>query len=321
MKSPLLVVGAARSGTTLVAERLLGAHPDVRYWSEPSFVWRYGNAYKLHDMLRVEDCTRHIRSRIRAAFEDQRRQRPEALLVEKTPANTFRMPFVLYVLPEARVLHVVRDGRQSTRSAREEWAGLGGSALDSAKIRQKSMFFRLASMIRRDLRLRERYVGPLSPLELPAYGPRAFSFLMRQMFHVSLLPWGARFPGMMRARRQLGLLEVAALQWHLSVQLTRSACAHLGPNQYREVTFERLQAEPESTLRAIREFSGLSPDANWLDRCLELLEPRPVDPAVGLTRNEIARVEAMIGTTLQELGYPLLVRSPSNEPATGCFEA
>lgn len=311
MKPPLLVVGAARSGTTLIGERLLGTHPDVLYWSEPSFVWRYGNAYKLHDMLRVEDCTRHIRERIRAAFEAHGRQQPDALLVEKTPANTFRMPFVLCALPEARVLHVIRDGRQATRSAREEWAGRGGSALDSANLRRQSMLLRLASMIRRDLRARERYVGPLSLLELPAYGPRAFSFLLRQIFHLSLLPWGARFPGMMRVRRHLGLLEVAALQWNFSIQLTRSACAHLDESRYREVTFEQLQTDPKSTLNAIREFAGLSADVDWADRCLHLLAPRPIDPGAGLTTDEIVRMETMIGMTLRDLGYPPLLGSLS----------
>lgn len=311
MKPPLLVVGAARSGTTLIGERLLGTHPDVLYWSEPSFVWRYGNAYRLHDMLRVEDCTRHIRKRIRAAFEAHGRQHPDALLVEKTPANTFRMPFVLCVLPEARILHVIRDGRQATRSAREEWAGRGGSALDSANLRRQSILLRLASMIRRDLRVRERYVGPLSLLEFPAYGPRACSFVLRQMFHMSLLPWGARFPGMMRVRRQLGLLEVAALQWNFSIQLTRSACAHLDSTRYREVAFEQLQTDPRSTLNAIREFAGLSADGDWEDRCLDQLAPRPIDPGAGLTTDEIARMEAMIGATLRELGYPLLLGSLS----------
>lgn len=309
MRPPLLIVGAARSGTTLVGQALLGSHPDVSYWAEPAFVWRYGNAYKLHDMLAIEDCRPSVRRRIRAAFERKAGERPGALLVEKTPANSYRMPFVLATLPEARILHVVRDGRQAVRSAREEWAGRGGAALDSARLRRKSTLPRVLGMIGSEMRLRERYVGPLTPLELPAYAPRTLGFLLRQLFHASWLPWGARFPGIVTARWQLGLLQTVALQWHLSVHLTRSACASLGPEQYHEIMFEDLHSEPEETLRAVARFAGLEPRERWLRQCLEFIRPRRIEPGAGLTDVEIERIEYVAGVTLAGAGYPLLSTS------------
>lgn len=311
MKSPLLVVGAARSGTTLVAERLLGGHPDVLYWSEPAFVWRYGNAYRFHDMFCVDHCRPGIRRRIRSAFERKESERPHELLVEKSPANSYRMPFVLSVLPEARILHVVRDGRQVARSARAEWAGRGRTAYDSAAMRRLSSSRRIVAMIQRDLRWHERFIGPASPFELPAYLPRALGLLLRQTLHVSWFPWGPRFPGILRARRQLGALEVAALQWHLSVTLTKSACAHLGGTRYHEVAFERLQVAPRETLEEIREYAGLAPCEEWSRTSLALLKPRPVEASDGLSNDEIVRIEEMFGLTLEGLGYTLL--SPSAE--------
>ena len=305
MRQPLLVVGAARSGTTLVAQRLLGAHPDVHYWSEPAFVWRYGNAYRLHDMLGADDARPHVAARIRSAFESKVAERPDALLVEKTPANCLRMPFVLSVLPDARILHVVRDGRQVVRSAREEWAGRGGGALDSSQIRGLERRRRLAALVRRDIRWGERLLGPLSILELPAYLPRILGFLARQVFQSDVFPWGPRFPGIVRARWELGVLGAAALQWQLCVLLTRSVCSALGSARYREVAFERLQAQPEATLREIQSFAGLADGDDWLGKSLELLQPRSAHPATGLTAEEVAYVESIIGATLNELGYPM----------------
>lgn len=306
MRSPLLVVGAARSGTTLIGERLLGSHPDVLYWSEPSFVWRYGNAYKLHDLLTEDDCSERIRHRIRAAFTAKAAEQPDALLVEKTPGNSYRMAFVLSILPEAKVLHVIRDGRQVARSAREEWAGRGGTALDSASVRRLGGTRRLATLIGRDLRWSERFMGPVSVLELPAYLPRTGGFLLRQVLHKSWLPWGPRFPGILRSRWQLGILGVAAMQWRLSVHLVRRDCARLGPARYREVAFEDLQTRPELTLHTIREFAGLNEDREWSKRCLETLAPRRVDPGAGLTAVEVARVEELVGEMLVAAGYPLI---------------
>lgn len=303
MKSPLLVVGAARSGTTLIAERLLGSHPDVHYWSEPNFVWRYGNAFKLHDMLQTADCRPHVRERIRAAFEHEARCRRGALLVEKTPANSYRMPFVLRVLPEARILHVVRDGRQAARSAREEWSGRGGRALDSASIRARRAPGRLRAIIKRDFRLFERYVGPWSVVEIPAYLPRLVGLVLRQVLHASWLPWGPRFPGILSARWNLGLLEVAGLQWQYSVQLTRGACARLGPERYMEVRFEQLQQSPRDALKTMSEFAGLEVRSQWLDAALARLQPRAASPTAGLSDSEVERLEAIIGATLTDLGY------------------
>lgn len=306
MRPPLLIVGAARSGTTLLGQMLLGSHPDVLYWAEPAFVWRYGNAYKLHDMLGVEACRPAVRRRIRSAFERKAAERPGALLVEKTPANSYRMPFVLATLPEAKILHVVRDGRQAVRSAREEWRGGSRTALDSASLRRKSTLPRIGAMVGREARWAERYVGPLTPLELPAYLPRISSFLLRQAFHVSWLPWGARFPGIARARRQLGLLGVVALQWHLSVHLTRSSCAHLGPDRYLEVAYERIQSQPEPALRDIARFAGLEATDRWLRGCAATVMPRHTNPGAGLTPGEISEIEAIAGATLIAAGYPLL---------------
>lgn len=312
MRPPLLIVGAARSDTTLMGQVLLGAHPDMSHRPGRAFVWRYGNAYKLHD-LGVDDCRPTVRWRIRAAFE--RKSGRATGISARSPRRTrIGCPSYAGGLPETRILHVVRDGRQAVRSAREEWAGRGGGALDSARLRRKSTLPRVIAMIGREIRLRERHVGPLTPLELPAYAPRTLSFLLRQLLHASWLPWGARFPGIVRARWQLGLLETVALQWHLGVHLTRSACVPLGPEQYHEVMFERLHSEPEEVLRAVARFAGLEPRERWLRRCLELIRPRPVEPGAGLTDDEIGRIENVAGATLWPA--PAIRFSPSTSRAS-----
>lgn len=51
---PIIIVGAPRSGTTLMG-KVLSRHPDLEYLMEPRMTWRYGNDRK-SDMLKPSDA-------------------------------------------------------------------------------------------------------------------------------------------------------------------------------------------------------------------------------------------------------------------------
>ena len=63
---PIVVVGAPRSGTTLMGE-LLSAHPALAHVEEPRLTWRYGNDAK-SDMLGPEDARPEVCQFIRQRF-------------------------------------------------------------------------------------------------------------------------------------------------------------------------------------------------------------------------------------------------------------
>ena len=117
---PIVILGAARSGTTLTGE-ILGRHPDVAYWIEPKYVWRYGRPLARDDIRTAAEATLRVRHYIRRAFNQYTERRGKSRFMEKTPSNCFRLPFVHAVLPNARFLHIVRDGRDVARSAVKKW--------------------------------------------------------------------------------------------------------------------------------------------------------------------------------------------------------
>ena len=117
-----LVVGCARSGTSILGE-LLAAHPSVAYVFEAQRTWdQVGNARDQSHRLVAADATPEARAQIRAWFAEQLGS--AALVVEKTPRNILRLPFVRAVFPEARVIHIVRDGRDVACSL---LPGIGGA--------------------------------------------------------------------------------------------------------------------------------------------------------------------------------------------------
>lgn len=128
---PIFVLGMPRSGTTLV-ERLLGNHPDVRLGGEmqdfnvcikrelgietgafidPQIVARIGEA----DWQRVGDA---YRGRLRERFGD------DGYVTDKMSGNSFYVHAIAAALPEARIVHVVRDPLDTCFSI---WSDLFGA--------------------------------------------------------------------------------------------------------------------------------------------------------------------------------------------------
>lgn len=121
-----LIIGCARSGTSILGE-LIAAHEDVNYIFEAHEVWeRGGQGHDESHRLTEEHATRKVTKKIRKWFEKQDDGR---LIVEKCPRNTLRVPYIRAIFPEAKIIHIVRDGRDVTCSLKpgmggEEWLHL-----------------------------------------------------------------------------------------------------------------------------------------------------------------------------------------------------
>lgn len=121
MSGLAFVIGCARSGTTVLAD-LISAHPDVAGVFEAHAVWeRAGAGPDGSHRLVARDATPEVRTELGAWA--RREGRGHALLVEKNPRNTLRVPFLRTVFPQARFVHVVRDGRDTAWSL---LPGIGG---------------------------------------------------------------------------------------------------------------------------------------------------------------------------------------------------
>lgn len=304
---PIVVLGAARSGTSMLAGQILALHPDIAYWSEPNFIWRYGAAYRRHDVRDGSDATPAVRGYIRARFREFVENRDgRTRFMEKTPSNCLRVPFVDAVLPDARIIHIVRDGRDVAISAAREWKGSGTPREERTGERPHSGSLRRAGRILEAQAQQPQRIRDLrSLLEAPAYLPRAVSAVGRRLTHSSRISWGPRFPGLAQTRRAMSLLETCAVQWDVSVRWARSACQAIPPQRVLDVRYEDLRRDPTTWMRRILEFTELDhDDASVADLAGRIDPPASRDWSVRLTASEIACLEARIGDTLAALGYP-----------------
>ncbi|MEM9881544.1 MAG: sulfotransferase [Planctomycetota bacterium] len=246
---PIVVVGAPRSGTTILGS-LLGTHPDLTYLEEPRLTWKFGNDRR-SDMLRPEHATPPVVAHIRRAFARRVAEGGGRRLLEKTPSNALRLGFVDAVLPDALYVHILRDGVESVLSIAQFW-GRHTTGIPRHKLAQ---------------RLREH-----KPSRLPHYGKEVLRRLAPGLMG-GASPWGPRLPGIEAMARELRPLEVAALQWRTCVERAVDFGRSLPPDRYLQLRLEDLGVE---VARRIVEFVGLPP-SDAVDRAIDE-QFRPTDP-------------------------------------------
>ena len=126
-------VGSRRSGTYWL-QRIVCAHPDVAEVPSETHLFSHGIA-PLLERFQYEDPSApdvglvyakrdevigHLRALCDTVFGGFREGR--ASVAERTPLHVNHLPLIHEVYPEARFIHIIRDGRDVARSiARQEW--------------------------------------------------------------------------------------------------------------------------------------------------------------------------------------------------------
>ena len=149
ISKPIFVIGCNRSGTTLLFETL-SRHPSL--WSlyvEAQDVWYKHYPIHSEDGDRVTECPSVlVRNELHSSLYSMAHNKeclkdrtvwkfvprklmqrpvvnvyktPPIRLVEKTPANCLRIPFLARLFPDAKFIFVVRQGEDVVSSLMEGW--------------------------------------------------------------------------------------------------------------------------------------------------------------------------------------------------------
>jgi len=136
--SLIFVGGAGRSGTTLMRV-MLNAHPSLCAGPEfklvPSIAELYRQMKNMRDTrkaynLTESDIRRSFALFVNSLFEGFRKCNGAKKVVEKTPHNVLIMKELVEILPQAKFIHVVRDGRDVACSlTKMNWTDFRGRIL------------------------------------------------------------------------------------------------------------------------------------------------------------------------------------------------
>jgi len=133
---PVFIIGCPRSGTTLLFETLVGA-PDVwtiraeshRVIEGISMLHPSRRGWESNRLTAADADPKTIRrliKRFRARIVNRSGDRPPARavglrLVEKTPKNCLRVPFLAAAFPDAHFVYLYRDAQETISSIIDVW--------------------------------------------------------------------------------------------------------------------------------------------------------------------------------------------------------
>ena len=274
LQRPIVVLGAPRSGTTLLSQ-LLKAHPQLYLADEPRILWKYGNDGR-SDLLRSEHATDAIRGEIRQRLASQVQAAGKTRLLEKTPSNSLRVPFVDRVLTDCVFVHMVRDGLQSVLSIREYWQN-HSTGVPSGRLLRRLKEMRLRQAPHYAKELLRRVAGKWTPGASPAV-------------------WGPRLPGIEQWASDCDLLETCAMQWRACVEMACREGRRLPADRYTECRLEELDL---AELERVMQFCGLEPSSEVRSAFDDRFDARqPGGRSKGADAADIERVEQLIAPTV-----------------------
>lgn len=282
-RPPVIIIGAGRSGTNMLRDILVRL-PGYETWpcDEINYIWRHGNRGFATDQFTPEMATPKIAGYIRRQFDKFAAKTSAETVVEKTCANSLRCSFVNAVVPDARFIHIIRDGRDVAYSATQRWT----AKLDLGYIAKKA-----------------RYV-PLT--DVPFYGGKYFANRVGRLLSREgrLSVWGPKFDGMKEVFENHSTAVACAIQWQVCVQAATIQLAGLESHRVMSLRYEDFTANPETHLTKICEFLGSATDGLNLETVIGKVSRKSVGQgSKRLDPHDVQGIQTHAGKTLHELGY------------------
>jgi len=279
----VIIIGAPRSGTNMLRD-VLCSFDGAATWpcDEINYIWRHGNVRYTSDEIPAERARESIRSYIRKQFDWVARRYEVHTVVEKTCANSLRVPFVDAVVPDAKYIFIRLDGVDAVGSAMKRWK----AEVDIPYLARKARFV------------------PAS--DLPYYGGRYLWNRIYRLFsrEERLAFWGPQLEGMEELLSKHPLDEVCALQWQACVEKAAAAFSAMPEERWLEVGYEEFVQDPESELTRMLDFVGLDVPAGQRREAVANVRADSIGKGrAALDSEAVLRLESLVGGTLSRYGY------------------
>jgi hypothetical protein len=300
VKNPAFIVGSPRSGTTFLGD-VLDLHDDLAFWYEPYFVFdRYFQTAD-NDCRTAHDASPQVRAHIYSELAKFSRHNAGRLVVDKSPRNSLKIPFLNALFPGAKYIHLVRDGRDAILSIHREWQKR------RTIIQDRKLFGALSTLIRhvnRQPLLRHKAQVLRFEFGQLLQGMRGLSFITHttRRWH-GRIGWGPQFQGWQDVIDDVPLLQFNALQWKHCVEAIHAAQLELPANTLLEVRYEEFIQHPLVTLERIFTFLEVDVPPDMEKRLPPIMGSNFNKWEKGYSVEDKHLIGSTIAPLLIELGY------------------
>lgn len=269
-KEPVFILGAPRSGTTVLFETLDQSPSLTSLGRESGVLWDMfhrieDSGWSSHE-VRPDEITERERKVLNWTID---RVAADRRYLDKLPRNCLRVPYLQGLFPDAWFVFIHRDGRATLSSMLDGWRS--GSRFGS-----------------RGLKL------PVT-LSIDGYDGSRWKFLMP--------------PGWREYATGKTLAEVCAFQWVAANEAILDAREQIGTNRWLEVRYDTFVESPEDTIERLLRGLGLPIDDTVLSRAAELdrhVTKAVSAPRPDKWRKDGAEIEPILPRlwpTMERLGY------------------
>ena len=298
----VFIVGSPRSGTTVLGE-ILDKHRDISQWYEPYFVWdRYFR--DLPDDERVaEEATAKVVKQISSDFINYRKKTGSRIVVDKSPRNSLKISFIRKIFPEAKFIHIIRDGRDVTLSIQKEWQRRRDIVF--GRNNQKGFNYQKALKVISDWLGRQRYIQH----KLRAFWFETHGHVFNRSRHLNRLRWkgdvgwGPRFKGWDRLYQNNSILQFNAYQWLRCVENIGASWPQVPMDNKMEIRYEDLVTRGNTIIEQILEFLQVPHDENFFSRIPKLKKGNFNKWKFEFSTEQVSEIQPILSPMLINLGY------------------
>jgi len=277
---PVIIIGAARSGTKFLRDTLAMHSNFYAVPFDVNFIWRFQRSLDADDSLPPDLLTSSQIEYIRRALYRLSKVPAGGILLEKTVSNTLRVPFVEAVFPNARYIHLVRDGTEVALSAIRQWE----EPIEKSRLLRKFFAMPWANFAYSFWFLK-------NSLSRRFFGHKSTDFV-----------WGPRYPGISDDLISLPLAKICARQWRASVTMATIDLSRIESDRVFNLRYEDLVRD-KNALEELLEWLKVDNKSAVLAAFEKTVIRGPTRPISAQEERLIELVHTEIDETLKKLGY------------------
>ena len=285
----VFLIGAARSGTKLLRTILSQSESIGAIPYDMNYIWKYGHYDIAHDeisdIVPKNDEIKFIRNFI---FKQAKKQNV-SIIIEKTVANTLRIEYIKKVFPKAKIIHLYRDGRDVTLSAKQRWEG---------------------SIFDQELQSKKDIIKKVIDLPIIAVFPYIIEYAKNNLKHLlsknsdQIEVWGPVYKGMLDDKSKYDLLTLCSLQWKKSVNRALDSLEKYEKNiDYIDIRYEDLVADPIEQIEKLGDFLNINDIDKLKTYATENIKQTSKQKWKKEEKEKIEQIEQTIKPELMKLGY------------------